>query len=88
MIARSAPRPARRVRTAHFRSGVNAARSERNIGVPDHPCNGDESIYPNKIGNYSKGLPHNSIGEVDLDAYEALIAAITTGKFEDFELLR
>ena len=70
-----------------FQVRVDAARSERNIGVPDHPCNGDESIYPNKIGNYSKGLAHSSIGEVDLDAYEALIAAITTGKFEDFELL-
>ncbi|MCI0482815.1 MAG: vanadium-dependent haloperoxidase, partial [Candidatus Dadabacteria bacterium] len=70
-----------------FQVRLNAAKSERDIGIPDHPCNGDESIYPNKIGNYSKGLPHNSIGEVDLDAYEALIAAISTGKFEDFELL-
>lgn len=65
----------------------NAAQAERNIGIPDHPCNGDESIYPNKIGNFTKGLPHNSIGEVDLDSYEALIAAITMGKFGDLELL-
>jgi membrane-associated phospholipid phosphatase len=70
-----------------FQVRLNAAKSERNIGTPDHPCNGDESIYPNKIGNYTKGLVHNSIGEVDLDAYEAFIAALTTGKFEDFELL-
>lgn len=70
-----------------FQVRLNAAKSERNIGIPDHPCNGDESIYPNKIGNYTKGLVHNSIGEVDLDAYEAFIAALATGKFEDFELL-
>jgi hypothetical protein len=70
-----------------FQVRLDAAKSERNTGIPDHPCNGDESIYPNKIGNYSKGLVHNSIGEVDLDAYEAFIAALATGKFEDFELL-
>ncbi|MFI5323032.1 MAG: vanadium-dependent haloperoxidase [Thermodesulfobacteriota bacterium] len=70
-----------------FKVRCNAAQVERDIPIPDHPCNGDEAIYPNKIGNYSKGLKHNSIGEVNTDSYDALIAAITTGKFEDFELL-
>jgi hypothetical protein len=70
-----------------FQVRVKAADAERKIGIPDHPCNGDESLYPNKIGNYTKGLPHNSIGEVDIDSYDALIGAIATGKFEDFELL-
>src|SRR5215212_5303602 len=23
-----------------------------------YPSNGDETLYPNKIGSYSKGLPH------------------------------
>ena len=29
-----------------------------------HPNNQDENLYPNKIGNYSKGLPHNNDGSV------------------------
>ncbi|HEY7535736.1 MAG TPA: vanadium-dependent haloperoxidase [Thermodesulfobacteriota bacterium] len=70
-----------------FQVRVQAARDESNIPIPDHPCNGDEALYSNKIGNYSKGLRHNSIGEVNLDAYNTLIAAITSGKFSDFEAL-
>src|SRR5687767_9088747 len=30
----------------------------------DRPGNGDEELYPNRIGNYSKGLPHQANGEV------------------------
>src|SRR4051812_11644036 len=33
--------------------------------VLSHLTNGDETRYPNHIGNYSKSLPHNSFGEVD-----------------------
>ncbi len=72
---------------AAFQIRLDAAQDERNIPIPPHPCNGDEALYSNKIGNYSKGLRHNSIGEVDLDAYNALIAAITSGEFSDFEAL-
>jgi hypothetical protein len=36
-----------------------------------HPSNNDESLYPNKIGSFSKGLPHNNDGTVDLNAYNA-----------------
>jgi hypothetical protein len=72
---------------AAFQIRVDAAEDERSIPIPDHPCNGDEARYSNKIGNYSKGLRHNSIGEVDLDAYDALVAAITSGEFADFEAL-
>lgn len=42
-----------------------------------HPVNGDENLYPNKIASYSKGLPHNSLGEVDLPAYNLLLGAVT-----------
>ena len=70
-----------------FQVRVNAAKDEKKIPIPDHTCNGDEELYPNFIGNYSKGLLHNSFGEVDPDAYIALLAAISSGKFEDFEAL-
>src|SRR5438094_3571221 len=41
--------------------------------------------YSNKIGNYSKGLPHNNLGEVDLAAYNSYLAAIRSGLPSDFE---
>ncbi|MGH7799247.1 MAG: vanadium-dependent haloperoxidase [Thermodesulfobacteriota bacterium] len=72
---------------AAFQVRLDAAEDEKNVPIPDHPCNGDEARYENKIGNYSKGLRHNSIGEVNPDAYNALLAAITSGEFADFEAL-
>lgn len=57
------------------------------VPIPDHPCNGDEELYPNKIGNYSKGLPHNAIGEVDTTAYQSFIDALTSGDPADFEAI-
>ncbi|MCI0402533.1 MAG: vanadium-dependent haloperoxidase [Acidobacteria bacterium] len=64
---------------------VEAAEIARDVPIPDHPTNGDEELYANKIGNYSKGLPHNSLGEVDVNAYNALLFALTSGDPEDFE---
>lgn len=47
--------------------------------------NGDELRYPNKIGNYSKGLPHQPNGEVVPTAYAALISAIESANPAMFE---
>src|ERR1041384_4867633 len=52
-----------------------------------HPNNQDENLYPNKIGNYSKGLPHNNDGTVVLSAYNALLNAINSGRPADFDAL-
>src|SRR5439155_544382 len=41
----------------------------------------------NKIGSYSKALPHNQLGEVDPNAYSALLTALSTGRREDFEAI-
>lgn len=66
---------------------IDAARLERQQPLPDHPSNGDEALYPNKIANFTKALPHNQLGEVDLDAYKAMTQALTTGKPADFEAI-
>lgn len=50
--------------------------------------NGDEERYPNRIGNHSKGLPHNSFGEVDLDAYDSLLKAANSDLPDDFAAIR
>ena len=68
-----------------FQIRIRAAEFEKNLPFPNHTCNGDEELYPNKIASYSKGLPHNNLGEVDLDAYHALIRSLTTGNPADFE---
>ena len=52
-----------------------------------HPNNQDENIYPNKIGNFSKGLPHNNDGTVVLSAYNALINALNSGRPADFDAI-
>lgn len=64
---------------------VQAATIQKIAPQPDHPNNGDEDRYLNRIGNYSKGLPHNSLGEVDQSAYNAFLQAIKTGNPDDFE---
>src|SRR5215471_17420552 len=66
---------------------ITAAKAELQQPVADHPTNGDEQLYPNKIGNYSKGLPHNNLGEVNLTAYNSLIKALTSGNPADFEAI-
>jgi hypothetical protein len=70
---------AKRVTTAIF---------DRSMGVPPHPCNGDESLYSNRnyIGSFTKGLRKiNSFGEVDPVAYCALLKAVRTNSPADFE---
>jgi hypothetical protein len=64
---------------------VTAAQNERNIAIPDHPDNGDEALYRTKIGNYTKGLPHNARGEVDFASYQSLLTALSSGQPADFE---
>src|SRR3984957_21355353 len=67
-----------------FQLRFNAAVRERNVPIPAQDNNGDEARYPNFIGNYSQGLPHNSIGEVDPIAYKALLRAVHSGNPSDF----
>lgn len=55
-------------------------------GVP-HPDNGDESLYPTRIGSYSKCLPHDDQGNVDPAAYDLLVKATRSGLAADFEAI-
>jgi hypothetical protein len=74
--------PSRRERSYQIR--VEAAEAERHIPIPRQINNGDERRYDTFIGNYSQGLPHNSIGEVDSTAYRALLTAVHSGRSGDF----
>jgi len=59
------------------------ALKRREPAVPD--TNGDEARYPQKLASYTKGLPHDRLGEVDLAAFRALTTALESGRQEDFE---
>ena len=58
-----------------------------------HPNNGEEQTHINSLGhfsyiaNFSKGLHHNSRGEVDPVSYESLLKAISSGSPNDFEAI-
>jgi hypothetical protein len=72
-----------------FQKRVLAAQRERALSVPPHTDNEDEERFASRIGNFSKGLRHNpTTGEVDRAGYNALLHAISTGQFSDFEALQ
>ncbi len=68
---------------------LRAALSQREKFSFEHPKNNDEQEYANQnyIGNYTKALRHDAIGQVDTNAYQSLLKAIQTGRFEDFEAI-
>ena len=62
-----------------------AERSYQTTSFSGHLKNGDEVLYSNKIASFSKTLPHNSLGEVDLNTYEIYAAAVESGDSSAFE---
>jgi hypothetical protein len=72
-------------RAAAFQVRLHAAENELHRPVFVHPTNGDEENFTNFIGNFHKTLPHNQLGEVDPVEYQALLFALSTGNFQDFE---
>src|ERR1700726_230212 len=74
-------------RERSFQIRLKAAIAERKVPVPPQINNGDEELYSNFIGNYSQGLPHSSVGEVDPSAYRALLTAVRSGEPEDFAII-
>ncbi|MDQ3755254.1 MAG: vanadium-dependent haloperoxidase [Acidobacteriota bacterium] len=61
-----------------------AAKDQMLEPLAEHPVNSDEYSYPNRIGNFSKSLPHNGLGEVNAAAYAALLTAVSSGKPADY----
>src|SRR5580693_123481 len=68
-----------------FEIREKAALANRLLRIPTQTPNRDEQLYSNFIGNYTKGLPHNSIGEVMTKDYRTLLSAINAGSFQAFE---
>jgi hypothetical protein len=68
-----------------FNNRVNAAQAGLQAHIPNEISNGDENRFPNRIGSFSKGLPHNTIGEVDSASYASLLRAVNTGDSRMFD---
>jgi hypothetical protein len=65
----------------------DAAIFQRDMPPTPSVSNGDDDAYPNRIASYTKALPHNDLGEVDLNAYSAYLQALNSGKWADFEAI-
>jgi len=61
-----------------YKCRLEAAKLARSRSLVSHIDNGDDALYPNKIGSHTKALPHNQLGEVDPDAYATLTLARET----------
>jgi hypothetical protein len=64
---------------------VDTALAQKNLPPQPHLTNGDDDRYANRIASFTKSLPHNRLGEVELGAYLSLLRAVQTGAPEDFE---
>lgn len=73
--------------TKSFEIRRDAALRNRDLPLPANADNGDENRYPERIGSYTKGLPHDAKGIVDALAYQALLNAASTGSPSDFDLI-
>jgi len=76
----------RRVMEA-FELRVVEAMEDASVPAATNLNNGDEARYADKGGTYTKGLPHDSFGRVDLNAYQTFKTALNSGEFSDFEAI-
>jgi hypothetical protein len=68
-----------------FNNRLSAAQAELGVRPPNEVTNGDELRFPSRIGNYSKGLVHNGIGEVDSASYASFLRAVNGGDARFFD---
>ena len=65
----------------------DAAIYQRDVPPTPSISNGDEERYANRIASFTKGLPHNDLGEVDSNAYNVYLQALNSGQPADFEAI-
>ena len=81
------PKGALKRRDEAYKIRHDAAVFEKDQPLALHPDNGDETLFENRIASYSKGLPHNELGEVDPNAYRQLLAALSSAAPAEFEAI-
>jgi hypothetical protein len=68
-----------------FKLRLDEANDDSHVPAATNINNGDDALYPDKGGTYTKGLPHDSFGRVDLNAYATFAKALASGEFSDFQ---
>src|SRR6266481_1229821 len=68
-----------------FQLRQSLANQDAHVPPAKNVNNGDPALYADQGGTYTKGLPHDSVGRVDLGAFATFTTALSTGKFSDFE---
>lgn len=68
-----------------YQARLRAAEAVRAHGPVSMPLNGDEERYPQKWGRYSKGLPHDALGNPDAPSYKVYLEAVLDPEHERFE---
>lgn len=68
-----------------FELRVNLATQDALAGPARNVNNGDEALYPDKAGTYTKGLVHDAYGRVDPASFASFKKALNSGRFSDFE---
>lgn len=66
---------------------ISAASTQSDMTYGTQETNGDEGLYADYRASFSKGLPHNNLGEVDTSVYDDLLGALETGQTQDFEAI-
>lgn len=75
-------------RNSAYQIRHHAAVEEKNMPLPEHISNGDEELYANRIGNFSKTFPHDSVtAEVDPAAYNTYLSVLASGDWAAVETI-
>ena len=64
---------------------TQTAGSDDFVAAPAQIDNGDEALYADKSGTYTKGVLQSGIGLVDLAAYQSFKNALSSGAPADFD---
>ena len=70
-----------------FQLRVSEATADALKGPAVNINNGDDDLYSDKAGTYTKGLAHDGFGRVDPSSYASFKKALRTGNFSDWENL-
>jgi hypothetical protein len=68
-----------------FELRVAEATTDALLGPARNVHNGDQTLYADHGGTYSKGLAHDQYGRVTPASFASLTKALNSGKFSDFE---
>lgn len=71
--------------TEAFQLRFREATQDALMGPAVNFNNGDTALYRDKGGTYTKALPHDAYGRVNLNAFATLETALNSGQFSDFE---